>query len=179
MLAGRLSQKLHAGKPASLDEVDLIAEKVREGIRQARIPAHGLIPVGCEPDDLINALKGLARWAETTSGMRCRFSTVGEPPGVADPDKANHLFRIAQEAVHNAIHHSGGTKIEIRLQRSGSGNLTLYIKDNGSGFDTVGVTRGNGLGLHTMECRARAVGAHLTIRQRKGGGTGVLCVKSE
>lgn len=177
MLAGRLSQKLHAGKPVVIAEVDLIAEHVREGIRQVRSLAQGLLPVGGEPGALECALERLAGWVETTSAMTCRFSAPGEPVEITDPDKANHLFRIAQEAVHNAVRHSGGTSLEIQFRKSKGTNFSLSIKDNGCGFDPIGATRENGLGLHTMEYRARAIGAHLTIQQRKTGGTEVLCVK--
>jgi len=177
MLAGRLSQKLHTGKPVAIAEVDLIAEQVREGIRQVRTLTQGLLPVGCEPGALTRALEGLAGWVETTSGMTCRFSAPGEPIEITDPDNANHLFRIAQEAVHNAIHHGGGTTIEIQFRELKGAEFSLSIKDNGCGFDAIGAARGNGLGLHTMEYRARATGAHLTIQQRKTGGTEVRCVK--
>jgi len=141
MLAGRLGQKLSAGKPVSIDEVTMIAEQVREGIRQVRTLAQGLLPVGADPGALKCALKDLAEWAENTSGMSCRFSASGGPVEVSDPDKANHLFRIAQEAVHNAIHHSGGTKLSILFQKQTEGKFSLCITDNGCGFDPVGATR--------------------------------------
>src|ERR1041384_5900028 len=77
-----------------------------------------------------------------------------------------HLYRIAQEALNNALKHSGAKKISIMLSRSPEG-LILEIKDNGKGFNSShpdpSSSRSGGMGLHIMEYRARLIGGNLHL----------------
>ena len=85
---------------------------------------------------------------------------------------ALNLFRIAQEAVTNALKHAKPKLIVICLKRSGK-NLVLQIKDNGNGF---GMTKsGGGLGIHIMKYRASSMGGKLAVEVEKGGGTTITC----
>jgi two-component system sensor kinase FixL len=93
---------------------------------------------------------------------------------VHDHDVAAHLFRIAQEAINNAVKH--GKARTIRVALSGAPDrLTLRIEDNGSGFDPGSRRRRSGMGLHLMHYRARSIGAHLEIKSNRPSGTQVLC----
>ena len=85
---------------------------------------------------------------------------------------ASHLYRIAQEATHNALKHSQATRIDIELRRVNAG-LELRVRDNGVGFPAEQTTQG--LGLRTMEQRARLVGGRLKIHPHATGGVEVLC----
>ena len=85
---------------------------------------------------------------------------------------ASHLYRIAQEATHNALKHSRATRIDIELRRSPLG-LELNVRDNGVGLPTGPAPRG--LGLRTMEQRARLMGARLKVQPHPDGGVEVLC----
>jgi len=82
------------------------------------------------------------------------------------PEVEIALFRIAQEAVSNAIRHSGATTIDIDLIYA-EGQLVLAVLDDGEGFD-VQAAAGTGFGLGSMRDRARAVGARLTIDSEHG-----------
>ena len=84
---------------------------------------------------------------------------------------AGHLYRIAQEAVNNALKHSQAQDIVIALTRQ-RGVLELKISDNGRGL-TTGKNRG--MGLHVMRHRASVIGAELTIESKPGKGTAITC----
>jgi signal transduction histidine kinase len=88
---------------------------------------------------------------------------------IIDDFCADHLYRIAQEAVSNALRHSGGTRIDITLRRTEEG-LLLEISDNGRGFDTV-AAENPGLGSRLMGYRARLMGATLNIDHARNDGT--------
>ena len=121
----------------------------------------------------MDALRGLSRQTEESTELRCRCDCP-DPVVLDEPVVANHLFRIVQEAVNNAVKHSGGTWITIALRKQ-DGAVELRIDDDGSGFDRSR-DQGGGLGLHIMHYRAHAVSASLRIEYREGGGTSVVCV---
>jgi signal transduction histidine kinase len=84
-----------------------------------------------------------------------------------------NLFRIAQEAINNAVKHATANQIEVTLVADGE-QITLRIEDDGTGFQPAAEPR-RGLGLHLMNYRARMLGAALHIEPRLGGGTVVSC----
>lgn len=86
---------------------------------------------------------------------------------------ANHLYRIAQEAVNNAMKHGKPTRIRISLV-SDPQKIVLGIRDNGSGIRN-GDRGGRGMGLHIMQYRADAINASLLVQRNPQGGTGVFC----
>ena len=85
----------------------------------------------------------------------------------------NHLYRIAQEAVQNALKHSGAKNIDIELC-SRPGDLRLSIIDDGQGV-AVDVDTRAGLGMRTMRFRASAIGGRLSISRGSNGGNSVVC----
>jgi signal transduction histidine kinase len=80
------------------------------------------------------------------------------------------LFRITQEALANIARHSGASSVDIRLE-NGLNHVTLAVKDNGRGFDLQ--AKHNGLGLHSMQERAQALGGTLQVESEPGKGTQV------
>jgi signal transduction histidine kinase len=95
--------------------------------------------------------------------------THHDVPTVIDRDLALCLFRVAQEALANAVKHSGGGHIWVDLT-GGTSSLTLTITDDGKGFDVNGVPK-EGLGLISMRERVESVGGVLEIHARPGSGT--------
>jgi signal transduction histidine kinase len=83
------------------------------------------------------------------------------------------LFRVLQEAAHNAVKHSGIKRIEVLL-REDSGEIHLVVSDSGRGFDVEGALQGNGLGLISMRERIRLVNGSIDIQSKPMGGTTVL-----
>jgi signal transduction histidine kinase len=80
------------------------------------------------------------------------------------------LFRVLQEALHNAIKHSGVKRIEVQL-REESGEIHLTVSDSGRGFDVEAVKQGKGLGLTSMRERVRLVNGTIAIESKPMGGT--------
>jgi PAS domain S-box-containing protein len=167
VLAQKLAQKSKDGSARATE----IARAVREGISQTRLLARGLSPVTLEAEGLMSALAELAINTEKIFRVRCRFDC----PKIVKFDNhaaATHLFRIAQEAVSNAIKHGKAKKISIQL-RENPGHLHLRVSDDGQGFpeDFSGST---GMGLRIMQTRIGMVGGTLTIERQPGGGTSVI-----
>ncbi len=146
---------------------------INDAISQTRGLAQGLDPVDLEMAGLPAALKKLA--VQTTEQFRltCDFSCNRErldfqsPVGLA-------FFRIAQEAIHNAISHGKATHIAIALEAE-SDNLCMMIRDNGSGFQ-VQENLMTGMGLRIMRYRAHAIGGSFTIRSKTNSGTEIVCI---
>ena len=80
------------------------------------------------------------------------------------------LFRVLQEALNNAVKHSGVKRIEVRL-REASGELQLEVSDSGKGFDVEAALRGKGLGLTSMRERVRLVNGAIAVQSKPMGGT--------
>ena len=92
---------------------------------------------------------------------------------VTDSNIATHLYRIAQEAIINAVKHGHVSRIDIELSRR-DGGLTLAVKDDGIGLPTA-MPEGSGIGLRIMSNRAGMIGGNLSISNQAGGGTIVAC----
>jgi PAS domain S-box-containing protein len=167
-----LQQKLATKSKAEAARAGEIARHVREAIGQTRSLARGLSPVTLESEGLASALRELAANTEKMFGIMCRVECLQTVPS-ATAATGMHLYRIAQEAVSNAIKHGKATEVVIRLQ-SASERLVLNIMDNGSGFPKV-MPRNDGMGLRIMRYRAGMIGGLLSIEQNHAGGTVVSC----
>jgi signal transduction histidine kinase len=161
-----------AGHPPLAQGLERMGKMLREAIAQTRFLARGLVPVGHEPDALQNGLAELAERMSASGRVKCEFvghGTVSLP----DPDVVSHLYRIAQEAVNNAVKHARARHVTIRLAHQHD-TLVLEIADDGDGLSkTRSPTRGLGLGV--MQHRASAIGAELSINSKRGQGVTVTC----
>ena len=153
-------------------EVYEIGELVKQAISQARTLARGLHPVQLEADGLASALEELARSVGGFNSVSCHFQCE-TPVAILDFGTASNLYRIAQEAVHNALKHGQARNIVLSLDQH-PGRAELQVKDDGVGLPHE-VPTGNGMGLHIMNYRARMIGAELKIRRLGESGTIVSC----
>jgi two-component system sensor histidine kinase NreB len=165
-LAESLPAKAQAGQAAQ------IAGHVRDAIAQTRSLAHGLSPVVLEAEGLMSALKELAEDTIKLFEVQCRFVN-NEPVLVHNHAAATHLYRIAQEAVGNAIKHGKAKSIEIHLSDEPQ-RTVLTVKDNGTGFKPRSGS-GQGMGLHIMQYRASLIGAKVVLQPQADGGLAVIC----
>lgn len=149
-----------------------IAQHVREAMTQTRLLAHGLSPVALESEGLRYALQELATTTEKLFHIACSFR-CDSPVLLEDNVVATHLYRIAQEAVSNAIKHGKSQHVEMGLART-ERDLRLTVKDDGAGFPEV-LPKHHGLGLRIMRYRAGMIGASVTVKRGPDGGTIVLC----
>ncbi len=173
MLAQVLAQKLAKKTKDGSDRATEIAKAVRESISQTRLLARGLSPVTLESEGLMSALTELALNTEKIFRVRCMFNCP-EVVKFNDHAASTHLFRIAQEAVSNAIKHGKAKKITIHL-REDAGHLRLRVSDDGIGFPR-NFSTSTGMGLRIMQSRIGMVGGSVTIERQPTGGTSVIFV---
>lgn len=176
--ASALSKNLAQNGIKESYELLQIAETINDTIGQAKDIARGLHPVELIKGGLIAALKDLS--ARTNSGQCCRFEKIGQLPEISE-ESALALFRIAQEAIHNAVKHAEAAKIVVRLKTSGN-LVTLTVCDDGKGLPAK-TFKCKGMGLNIMRYRANTIGAEISFGPGKNSlGTLVqctLCVEPE
>ncbi len=155
-------------------QADDLAQLIDQAISQARQFARGLYPAQLENGDLESALHDLAGHVSDLYGVCCNLHTR-QPARIGDRLAASNLYRIAQEAVANAVHHGQAKQIDINLTTD-DGSVVLQVADNGTGLpEPLPVTPG--LGIHIMHYRAQSIGGRLEIRRQPQGGTLVACIR--
>jgi signal transduction histidine kinase len=174
MLAQSLRMKLLA---SGLESEAEVAGRIVSGGTvagdQLRAVVKGLNPVEVDAGGLEHALGGLADTVRDRYSVDCRLEAEGMIE-VADNDVATHAYRIAHQAVNNALQHGGAQSIRIALRETEEW-VELEVRDDGSGFDTDAVDESPGMGLRIMRHRADIIDAELTFRSTPGGGTTVRC----
>jgi signal transduction histidine kinase len=170
LLAQTLANALtNATRPEAGQALDL-AQLIFSAVGQIRTVARGLRPVELDEGGLLAALQDLAEQANVR--VPCAIRANGEPR-VNDNEVATNLYRIAHEALANAVKHSRATRIVIRLRQS-SDHLTLMVEDDGDGLP-ADLAGSDGVGLRIMHYRANSIGARLSIKNRVTGGLVVTC----
>jgi PAS domain S-box-containing protein len=149
-----------------------IASLLDEAITESRRVSRGLYPVRLETEGLVPALKDLAQTTSERFKVHCLCNAVAPGPA-CDDATAIHLYRIAQEAVNNALKHSGALHVSIQLTESNR-QIELSVEDDGRGIRPA-PERHAGMGLHTMDYRARSMGGNLRVFRRDRCGTVVSC----
>lgn len=192
----RIGQELHDGLQQELTALALFAQNLRdalesagtpqqqrqwagkltEGIgalsRQAQALAQGLVPVPVEADGLAPALAALARNTSEYTEATCEFTLQGEVH-LPSAEVATHVYRLAQEAVRNAVRHARASRITISLDAR-DGDVRLEIGDNGIGIPPQ-TGFGRGLGLRLMAHRCALIGGIFSARGEPGGGSRIAC----
>ena len=170
--AKTLEGKLAASDSPEAADVGEIARLIDAAITQAHDIAQGLSPVQLEPHGLMTALEQLTGNASSLFDVTCTFSCQ-QIVHLRDNAVAVHLYRIAQEAVNNAIKHGRPKHVWVALT-SVNGRVNLTVEDDGLG---IAETReqSNGMGLHIMAYRAKMMGGLLDVQRQEGGGTIVTC----
>lgn len=165
-----LREKLPSGSPQRGD-TESAAALVTRAITEAGELAQGLSPIR-KGGRLSDALRHLARESQELLGVPCDVTRADMPTGVSE-STATHLYRIAQEAITNAVKHGNAKRIELACRRERE-QLVLTIADDGRGVCVTSVDAG-GMGMHIMRYRARSIGGDLAVERRPGGGTLVKC----
>jgi signal transduction histidine kinase len=190
----RIGQDLHDGLGQQLTAIELMCESLRsdlaaiqpdlerqatqicrflrEAVAQTRSLAHGLAPFKVETEGLETALKELAQSTAALGRVKCSLRCIS-PVVVPGRETAGHLYRIAQEAVNNAVKHSKASEVVIHLSRKDA-VLRLQVKDNGKGLPKTTKLR-QGIGLSVMKHRASLIGAELEVESQLARGVTVTC----
>jgi PAS domain S-box-containing protein len=172
LLADTLVDEAQAGKPLDPEVAARLRDGIRRSMNQVRDFSRGLLPVGLDAAGLQTALAALAAGISRSHHIECEFECPA-PAIVADNRNATHLFRIAQQAVANAIRHGRPRRILISVTQ-GPDTLRLRVADDGVGIGGVALN-GAGMGLRIMRHRANLIGAQLTVAPGRDGGTEVVC----
>ena len=148
-----------------------IRDLTSDAMDSSRTLAHGLRPVPPGPDGLRDALSQFAQSVENLFGIECdyRYSAGSSP---LDRLAATHLYRVVQEAVHNAIRHGRAKRISICVETITRG-LKLVVRDNGQGMPKT--TPSSGMGLETMRNRVQALAGTIEWKRLVPHGTSIVC----
>lgn len=164
-LAKALANRLAARSAAEAEAAQQIAALTNQAISNTRALARGLRPVGPEDNAFGVALAELARDVAGVYGIECAFSADAAIP-IASRMASHHLYRIAQEAVHNAVKHGRRSSILVDL-REDDEMIVLTITNKGK-LVSAAVDAPVGIGLASMRHRAQLLGAVLDIGQAGG-----------
>jgi PAS domain S-box-containing protein len=168
-LAGRLTTEY----PPLLPEIEGITRLVNNAIESTRALARGLSPVNLERGGLQDALEGLAMHATELYDAQVIFTQRISGQQTLNPELANHLYRIAQEAIRNAVRHGKARSIRLHLSIARA-KVKLSITDDGTGMPADAMDA-SGMGLKIMCYRARIVGGDVSFESVQPAGTRVLC----
>jgi PAS domain S-box-containing protein len=158
--------------PRESADASEICELANETIAQTRRLARMLYPVDIETGGLVSALQGLVSSTKDLLKISCQFKCNDAVP-IRDPVTARHLYRIAQEAITNAVRHGKAKNIRIELT-SAKGITTLKVANDGKDFPGI-LAKKKGIGLKIMEYRAKMIGSILDVGRGPKGGTIVTC----
>ncbi len=171
LMCESLKSQLAPFPPALVKQAAQMGQCLRQAIAETRSLARGLAPFKVE-DGLEAALTALAQTTSSLGRVKCRVHCPS-PVLLEDSETAAHLYRIAQEAVNNAVKHSHATQVTIQIM-SKNGALDLKVSDNGRGIPKPkGPSRG--LGLQVMKHRASVLGAEFKVESCPGKGVTVTC----
>src|SRR5439155_3983460 len=156
MLSASLRRDLLArGLPEAAQVTELV-RNIDESRKEVRALTRGLLPVDVAADGLMSALSELAAQYDLLPNVDCHF-ICERPVPIQDPASATHLYRIAQEAVRNAVEHGQASRVTVKLENND--RVALTVSDNGAGIRESS----EGDGLRIMSYRARRMGATLRI----------------
>ncbi|MBX6332773.1 MAG: HAMP domain-containing protein [Gemmatimonadaceae bacterium] len=162
------------GELPSLDPVCAAAGAILE---EVRLLANTVHPRILDDLGLIPALRHLVRSAAEHCTVDIDVAVEGQAAESAkglSPEGASVLYRVAQEAVRNALQHAGARRIALRVS-DGGGAVAVRISDDGCGFDLAEAERRRpGMGLFTMRERTTLVGGQFEVITSEGQGTSVL-----
>ena len=173
LLCDVLARDLETRSPEDAPRAEELGRLARESIAKVRTLVKGLSLVEPGPEGLSMALERLAdAMTNQPAGIRVSFERDGDAH-VPNRDVANHLHRIAQEAVNNAVRHAEARNIRIELSARRK-TVRLCVHDDGKGLPPDNETA-EGMGLKIMQFRARMVGGVLEVASSPAEGTRICC----
>jgi PAS domain S-box-containing protein len=165
-----LEEQLRPSRPIEAEKASAIVRLANEAARQTRLTARSL--EGADGvGDLKAALESLAMNISQNCRVRSMVKANADSLPVSAPVAAQ-LYRIAQEAVRNAVEHGAAREVLIQL-KFGHREMVLTIQDDGEGFDTK--ANGHGMGLRIMRYRAQCIGGLCEVHSGPTKGTTVFC----
>lgn len=174
MMLHALAMTLMKLSPVQSREADRICGMLETAHGHARDLAKCFYPVELEQHGLFAALEAIAQRTEQQYNVSCIVESAAREPQEGKSITSVQLFRIAQEAIQNAVKHAGAKKILIHLSKTEKSWL-LTVRDDGIGLPENN-SGSDGMGLRIMQYRARIMGGTLTVTNAEGGGVLVACI---
>ena len=159
-------------QPPAANPVRALRCLLEDSIGVAYDVARGLCPLDLGADSLGSALESLAKRTRAAADVECEFQNE-EETSMSDEQTSLHLYRIAQEAIANALKHARPQRIVVTLRGTPT-LLLLQIEDDGCGMPLI-PGRSGGMGLNVMAYRAGILGGKLAVEPVSGGGTRIVC----
>ena len=172
LLLSALASTAHAARSPHASDLERASEVARHAHESCRSVARGLSPIAPAEGGLIDALRGLVSRVKGSSGPAVDIAVSEVSPLGLSPAASDHLYRIAQEALANALKHAHASAITVSLDIDPA-TVRLEICDDGEGLKVPEVTT-EGLGLRTMRYRASLLGARFQVRPSQPG-TCIVC----
>ncbi len=169
LLLHSLSRDVVATRPELGEQFRHIGAVLSEAIKNTRGLAHGLAPVSFGRGGLEGALQVMAEQSTATVGLPVRLELAICSPLRLGEVAGNHLYRIAQEAIGNAVRHGKARSITLRLAATAD-DVVLEVLDDGIGIPPA-AARGSGFGLRSMVYRAQSLSGSCSVEPRPAGGT--------
>jgi signal transduction histidine kinase len=167
-----LAERLEGKSFSESESAKHLVKFVEEAIYLTRTLARGLHPVEMEGEGLMDGFQALAHNISERFNICCEFE-CHEPVLLSDKTSGTHLYRIAQEAITNAIKHGKAKHVNISLKKT-DGAIVLTITDDGVGLSD-NARSGQGMGLRIMAYRANLMGAIFSVERLLESGTRVTC----
>jgi two-component system sensor histidine kinase UhpB len=170
---GLAKQVARSQSPVAAPELERLAKVARHAIKTCRDIARGLSPLGGTLAGLAEALRDLTDRTAGPPGPGVSLTVNMNAPITTSREVCEHLYRIAQEALTNAMKHSRAATVEVRLDVDAE-TIRLSVLDDGTGIADLPADS-FGLGMRTMRDRAAVIGSRLSVEGRRDRGTAVIC----
>lgn len=175
LMSQSLARKLEEDHIPASRNLNELTDLIKEADKYARTLSHSLVPVEIDSTGLKIALSQLCERAGRLFNIQCDFSSDNADE-VKDGFVANHLYRIVQESISNAVKHGKASGISVHLSCTAN-HIALLIEDDGAGFDVDDPEfESRGLGIKTMKYRAHISGGELKLLKNRNGFILVECI---
>ncbi|MCH8557950.1 MAG: PAS domain S-box protein [Balneolia bacterium] len=172
LLSRRVANKLETEGHELADDMNEIRDLIKEADEYSRGLARGLVKIDLDRGGFTAAIEKLVRQSERLFRIKCELS-VADEVDISERTRAEHVYRIIQEAINNAVKHGEASEVKV-IMTMGHHLLRISIKDNGTGFPKNWRSQ-QGLGVRIMEFRSRLIGAHFEQHNHSEGGAIITC----
>jgi signal transduction histidine kinase len=172
LIMQRLGKRLTSAGQKDAEEAMKVSEMAKTAVEWTHDLCRSLATPALESSGLAEALRELAANAENIFSIECIFEQTGDEHDI-DLNAGVHLYRIAQEAISNAVRHGQAKKVQIDLVGTPRA-MDMRISDDGRGIRETNPSF-DGMGLQIMRYRARMIGASVDVQEGKPAGTIVAC----
>lgn len=173
LLAAVIERNMQRTGHSAATDMARLRELLQQSQEHCRVLSHQQYSSAVAGSELGQALRHLVDREGVLAGIDCSYrGPLQTARGVSDT-VSHHLYRVAQEALSNAVRHSGGTRIRVTLEVRAD-RIVLSVRDNGRGMGAARSGVARGIGCRTMSQRAKALGGQLTLADAEPSGTEVL-----